>query len=329
MLETTMETLRRRPYLFAAGLTALLLIANLLAEPGFADHDNWPRQLATMAPLVLVALASTPSVLSGGGGLDLSIGPLAVLCNVLLAQSLLSHGVTSPVLGILIVIGVGTAVGAINGVLVGVFRYQPVIATLCATFVIIGINLKIGLPPENVPDNWTEDLIGNVGGIVPGAVLLVGAPLLAWWLLSRTVFITNLYSVGGNDVTAYSAGVSVPKVRVAAYSLGGAIAACGGIALTVLTQSSQAQSTSFYILIGLTALALGGTQLGGGRGGMTGSFFGGCALYLMQTLLSALDVPANWINVVFGALLLIGVLLGAKVATSKAAPTPQTSGASS
>jgi len=327
MARSITQALHWRPYLFAATLTVLLLIANVLADPGFADHSNWPRQLATMAPLVIVALASTPSVLSGGGGLDLSIGPLAVLCNVLLAQSLLPHGVTSPVLGILIVVALGAAVGALNGALVGVFRYQPVIATLCVTFVITGINFKVGLPPENVPDNWTQDLIGNIGGVIPGAVLLAGAPLLMWWLLSKTVFLTNLFSVGGNDVTAYSAGLSVPKVRVAAYGLGGAMAAFAGIALTVLTQSSQAQSTSFYILIGLTALALGGTPLGGGRGGMTGSFFGGCALYLMQTLLSALDVPASWINVVFGAMLLIGVLLGAKVATTGARVKSEASGA--
>ena len=131
--------------------------------------------------------------------------------------------------------------------------------------------------------------------------------------LSRTAYHRSLYAVGGNDVTAFSGGVNVELTRVVAYSLGGLFAAFAGIALTALVQSDQAQSTSFYILIGLTAVALGGTPLMGGRGGMTGAFFGAAVLFLIQVLLGALSVPSNWLSVVYGAMLLFGVLVGAAV----------------
>lgn len=319
MLDRALSPMRTRPWLFAAGLSLVLLIGNILASPDFADPDNWPQQLATLAPLVLVAFASTPAIVSGGGGLDLSMGPLAVLVNVLLVQALLPHGVDSAWECVPILLAFGTAVGAINGLLVSVLRYVPVIATLCMTFVITGISFKVGETSRPAGSNWTIDLAGKVGPI-PGALILMIVPVIIWVALSRTAYHRSLYAVGGNDVTAFSSGVNVQLTRVVAYALGGLFAALAGIALTALFQSDQAQATTFYILVGLTAVALGGTPLLGGRGGMTGAFFGAAVLFLIQALLGALSVPSNWLDVVYGVMLLFGVLVGASVMLSRARP---------
>jgi ribose transport system permease protein len=312
MTDRALVAFRSRPWLFAGLLSLALLIANVLAQPDFAKPSNWPGQLATMAPLVLVAFASTPAIVSGGGGLDLSMGPLAVLCNVLLIQKLLPGALHSAVEGVVVLVLLGAAVGAINGFLVAVLRYQPVIATLCMTFVITGVNLKLGATSNPVGNNWTQALADKVVGPVPGALVLMLVPVVIWMLLARTAFHRNLYAVGGNDVTAFSAGLNVPLTRIAAYSIGGVFAAFGGIALTALVQASLAQLTFFYILVSLSAVALGGTPLSGGRGGLRGSFFGAAALYLMQTLLSSLSVSPDWLNVVYGLMLLVGVIVGAR-----------------
>jgi ribose transport system permease protein len=305
--------LRGRPYLFAALLSLGLLIATIVAEPDFASPGNWPAQLATLAPIVLVAMASTPAIVSGGGGLDLSVGPLAVFVNVLLVEQLLPHGIDSAWTALPILIAVGVGVGALNGFLVTVLRYQPVIATLCTMFVLTGLNFTLGATPHPAGDNWTGGLSDTVLSI-PGGLILIAVPVLVWLVLGRTPYHRALYAVGGNDVTAFSAGTNVTAVRIGAYALGGLFAVFAGIALTAIVQSSQAGATSHYILVGLTAVALGGTPLFGGRGGITCAFFGATALYLIQTLLSSLHVAPNWINVVYGTMLLVGVLIGAAVA---------------
>ncbi|MDQ6730748.1 MAG: ABC transporter permease [Actinomycetota bacterium] len=318
MLDRILAALRTRPWLFAALLAVGLLVANTFAQPDFGKPSNWPTELATMAPLVLVAFASTPAIVSGGGGLDLSVGPLAVMINVILIQTLLPHGIDTFWTAMPVLIALGAAVGAINGILVSYLRYVPVIATLCMTFVITGINLKVGGTSHAVGNNWTRDFAGQVG-VIPGALILVGIPVLLWMGLSRTSYHRTLYATGGNDVTAFSAGVDVAKARVIAYATGGVFAAFAGVALTALVQSSQASSTSYYILVGLTAVALGGTPLFGGRGGLTGAFFGGAVLYLIQSLLSSLSVPPDWLNIVYGSLLMVGVLVGAALALSRPA----------
>lgn len=317
MTDRALTAFRSRPWLFAGLLSLTLLIANIAAQPDFAALSNWPGELATLAPLALVAFASTPAIISGRGGLDLSMGPLAVLCNVVLVQELLPGSLHGAAAGIVVLVLLGATVGAINGFLVSVLRYQPVIATLCMTFVISGINLKLGAQPKAAGSNWTQHLADKIVGPIPGALVLMLVPVAIWMLLARTAYHRNLYGVGGNDVTAFSAGVNVHLTRIVAYATGGVFAAIGGIALTAVVQSSQAESTSYYILVALTAVALGGTSLFGGRGGLRGSFFGAAALYLMQNLLSAISVPPDWLNVVYGFMLLIGLTVGARAVLTR------------
>lgn len=310
MLDRALRRGRAHTWLFAAGLSLALLIANVVAEPDFGDPSNWPQELATLAPLALVAFASTPAIVAGGGGLDLSVGPLAVLVNVLLVQKLLPGALHAPVVAIPILLAVGLATGMVNGILVAKLRYVPVIATICMLFILTGLALKYGADSRPPGANWTADL-GDRVGPVPGALILLAGPAAVWGLARWIGYHRALYAVGGNDVSAFSAGVDVDGVRIVAYALGGLFAAVAGIAITALVQSSQSGTIPFYTLAGLTAVALGGVPLTGGRGGLTGAFFGACALYLIQSLLGALNVAANWVNVVYGLMLLAGVLLGA------------------
>src|SRR4051794_38434250 len=255
------EQLRKRPWLFAAGLALGLLIVNVVAEPNFGKPGNWPGELATLAPFAIVAMASTPAILSGGGGLDISVGPLAVLANVVMIEWLLPHsGLDSAWIGIPLLMLIGAVIGALNGTLVSVFRYQPVIATLCTFFVLAGVVQKIAPSPRSpAAGNRTADFADKVGPL-PGALILIAIPLMIWFVLSRTAFHRNLYATGGNDATAFSAGVNVTATRVIAYALGGAFASIAGIALTALVQSTQTASFAQYTLIALAAVALGGTQ---------------------------------------------------------------------
>src|SRR4051794_28937586 len=167
------NALRTRPYMFAVLLAIVLLILNVIADPTFGKPANWPEQLATLAPFAILAMASTPSILSGGGGLDISVGPLAVLTNVILVVWFLPHeGLSSPWLAIPLLLLIGAAIGAINGVLVAVLRFEPVIATLCAFFILTGISLKIAGSPVGVENaQWLKDL-GDQVGPIPGALLL-------------------------------------------------------------------------------------------------------------------------------------------------------------
>jgi ribose transport system permease protein len=304
---------RTRAYLFALVLTVALLVANVIALPRFGSPSLWAENLAGFAPFAIAAMASTPSVLSGRGGIDISIGPLVTLVNVVLVAVLLPHGLGAPYVSVPILLAIGAGVGAVNGIFVAVLRYQPVVTTLCVNFVLSGLCVKLLAQPKSAGVNWTAHLADSAGPI-PGALFTIGAPVLGWLALRRTAYVTTLYAVGGNDVTAFSAGVNVAAVRIIAYTVGGLFAAVGGIALTALLQSADASNATQYTLVALAAVALGGTSLAGGRGGLACSVLGAACIFLIQNLLDSLHVSTLWLQVVYGGLLLFAVILGARLA---------------
>ncbi|MGW0948014.1 ABC transporter permease [Streptomyces sp. NPDC002623] len=310
-----LSVLRARPYAFVLVLVVALVVANAVIRPSFLTPGQWPALLGTLAPFAILGIASTPPVL-GGGGVDLSVGPLATVVNCVFVSVLIPHGLGGAVVAIPLLLLLGLGVGLINGVLVAVVRLDPVIATLGSLFVLIGVALKIAETPGDPGQNWTTGLAGTIGGWFPGALLTMAAPAAVWLALRRTAFVRNLYAVGGDDTASFSAGVNVTAVRIGAYALAGLFAAMGGIALTALIQSSDSSLGTTYALVALAAVSLGGTSLAGGAGGVLGSFLGACGIFLLQELLSATGASSNYVQLAYGVLLVLGVVLGATLGRS-------------
>lgn len=313
-MRRTLAALARRPYALALALVVLLLVLNVLAAPSIANPTRWAATLGTLAPFVLVGMASTPSVLSGG--IDVSVGPLMTFVNCLFVAVLVPAGLGTIAASLPLVLLVGLLVGAVNGVLVAVVRLNPVVATTGTLFVMVGGALIIAPNSATVTGSWSRVLATQIAWL-PGALLVLVPAALVWWALTRTAYVRNLRAVGDDDVSAFGAGIAVVPVRILAYALGGLFAAGGGLALTGLIQSSEPSLSTTYALIGLAAVVLGGTPLGGGRGGMVGTVLGAVAIYLLQELLTALGIQSNLIQLMYGLVLLIGVVLGATLLSSK------------
>jgi ribose transport system permease protein len=311
--------LRTRSFAFALLLSVVLLVANIAVLPSFGSPSNFDTNLTLFAPFALVAMAATPAILSGGGGVDMSVGLNAGLVSNVLVLYLLPHGSWgSPWIAVPLLLALGAAIGVANGLSVAVLRYQPVIATLCMLFVLQGVNQKIAGAPTAAPPSWLNDLADGFGPIPGGLVLMLG-PVLAWLVLQRIPYHRVLLAVGGNDATAFSSGVNVTLVRILAYGLGGLFASVAGIAIATLLQSSDGNAGLEYVLIALAAVALGGTPIGGGRGGLLGAIVGAAAIFLVQNLLSALHVDAYWLQVAYGGMLIVGSVIGAQLTAPRKA----------
>jgi ribose transport system permease protein len=307
-----LSRLARRPAAFAVTLLVVLVTANAIVQPSFAAPGQIAPTLGNLAPFALAGMASTPALLSGGGGIDLSIAPLMGFTNILLVTQLFGTPLGKPLPAVPILLAIGAGVGAINGVMVTKLRIPPVIATLGTYFVLSGVDLALVPNPVTAGPNWTDNLAGSFGPF-PGALIIVGLPLLLWWWLRRTAFVEALLAVGDHDATAFSAGMNVDAVRIAAYSLGGMIAGAGGIALTGLVRSADSQVFGDYVLVALAAVALGGSNLAGGRGGMMLSVIGAACIFILENLLTDLHASAYFIQVAYGGVLLLAVLLGSRL----------------
>jgi ribose transport system permease protein len=208
-----------------------------------------------------------------------------------------------------ILLAAGALVGLFNGFLVMVSRMQPVVVTLSMYFILIGVLLDVVPSTASVDTTWMTHLADSVGPI-PGAVFTIGTPLLIWILLGFLPYRRTLYAVGSNAATAFASGVNVTAVRLIAYGLGGLFAAIGGMSIVALELSASSGLATTYTLLAIAAVALGGTSLWGGRGGLIGSIFGATVIYLLGNVLQELQVDPTWLQVVYGLALFAAVVVG-------------------
>jgi ribose transport system permease protein len=297
---------------FAALLTAGLLAANIATEHGGFGFTD---QLANVAPLAIAAMASAPSII--GGGFDLSISPLILLTNCVFIVYLAPNGLGGAI-SVPIMLGIGLAVGIVNGLLIIGLRVQPIVVTLAMYFSLQGVDLLVAPNPVSLKSTgWVQHLAGSVGPL-PGGLLTIGIPLLIWFGLRFVPFRRLLYAVGSNDATAFSSGVNVNAVRVASYALGGLFAGVAGLALTGLVNSADASNATEYTLVAIAAIVLGGTSLAGGRGGLVGPLLGAFSIYLMQNLLATFSINPAYLQIVYGGILIVAVVLGGAVSQESA-----------
>lgn len=291
---------------FAAILLVILLAVNLLLSPGRFHPSGWGALTGLAAPLIGAAVASTPVILAGRGGIDISVGPLMGFVNAIVIQVLfLKFGWSSPLAIVPAALLTGAAVGAANGFLATIVRIQPIVATLGTYLILAGVTLTILPAPVGPAPAWLKAMAG------PWSALPLALIFLAWWLVRRTPYYDLLMAVGSDDRAAFTAGVPVTKVRFLAYVLTGLLAAVAGLMLTALIGSADPNIGPTYTLIAIAAVALGGVSLAGGRGGLAGAAVGAIDIFLLQSLLTAFNVSTYVLQIAYGVILVAAVIMTA------------------
>ncbi|MGA0541750.1 ABC transporter permease [Neotabrizicola sp. VNH66] len=291
-------------YGFGLIILAVLLVANLVMNPARFAPAAWGTLLGMSAPLIGAALASTPVILAGRGGIDISVGPVMALVGAVVIKVLyLDHGMSSPFLLWPAALLIGGAIGAFNGFMATVVRVQPIVATLGTYLILGGLTLTILPAPLGPAPDWLKAMAGG------WSFLPLGLIALLWWGLTRTPFHDQLMATGSDDRAAYTAGVPVSLVRFLAYVLTGLLAGAAGMMLTALIGSADPKVGANYTLIAIAAVALGGVSLAGGRGGLLGAAIGAADIFLLQSLLTAFNVSTYVLQVAYGTVLVAAVVL--------------------
>lgn len=289
-------------------LLLVLLLINLWLNPARFAPSGILVTVGLVAPLLLAAFATTPAILSGGGGIDISIGPMIGLLNVAMVRYLFLEGIDSMLVVVPVVLLAGTLLGALNGVLVAWVRLPPIVATLGTYLVFVGLAPWVmNRPGGSVPD-WLPSLSRDLSLALPIAILVL------WALLIRTPLYAYLMATGGSAKAAYASGVDISRVRVFAYALGGLFAGAAALALTALLGSGDPNIGAPITLKAIAAVALGGVSLAGGRGGLAGAAAGALVIFLLDLALTRTGLSTFVLQMIFGAVLVAAVVFNAVVA---------------
>ncbi|ABG03370.1 inner-membrane translocator [Rubrobacter xylanophilus DSM 9941] len=301
-----MKRPRVDPVLIALLLAAGLFALGSLLQPGFGSYDQAMNILRLAAFLGIVAAGQTLVIISGGEGIDLSVGAVVTLGAILVFR-LGTGEAGGALLALAIALGVGLLIGAANGLGITLLKIPPLVMTLGMAGVVQGLILVVtrGELRGETPDLLAGLVSGSLAFGIPGVVLVWAAlGLLMWLLLWRTPYGRQLFAVGANRTTARLSGVRVPAVVVATYALSGMLAALGGAILLGYTRQVFLNLGDPYTLPSVAAVVVGGTLLAGGVGSYAGTMAGALVLTLLTSLLTALDLPESARQIVYGLTLL-------------------------
>jgi ribose transport system permease protein len=293
-------------------LIPLVTLAAIKGPMLFTDLDNLAAGCAVAAPLILATMALTPVAVGLPGGIDLGVGPLMSLINCALVVWFIEAGVTQPVTILALAILLGLAAGLAQGSIVATLRVQPIIVSLGAFLVFSAFALMVLDQPSGTVPQWLADLAYRTGP-VPNAAIVVLAACLVWWPVSRSTFYRNIRLAGGGEAAAFTAGVNTTAARLGAYALGGFFAGLAALMLTAQLASGDPTQGTAYTLQTIAALALGGTSLAGGRGGMVGSVIGAIDVYFINYVIATFDfgeVSSYVTQAAYGVTLLVSLAFG-------------------
>ncbi|MDB5561576.1 MAG: transporter permease [Hyphomicrobiales bacterium] len=287
---------------FALVLLVILLLLNVWLNPARFAPGAWGTLIGLAAPLIGAALASTPAILSGRGGIDVSIGPLMGFVNAIIIAALIGGlGLSDPWIVIPVAILMGAAIGLFNGVLASYVRIQPIVATLGTYLILTGLTVTIVPAPIGTIPDWLRTFSQGFSFVPPLAIFLI------WLGIRQLPYYDQLMATGSDDRAAFTAGVNVPVVRLLSYVLTGIFGGIASLSLSALIGSADPNVGGNYTLLAISATALGGVSLAGGRGGLIGAAIGAIDIFLLQSALTFFNVSTFVLQVAYGAVLVIAV----------------------
>lgn len=298
-------------------LAIMVLALSLLSDRFLTPENGW-NILRQISVNLCLSIGMTLVILSGG--IDLSVGAILGLTGAVAAE-LLKNGLAVPgtdsllqfttsgaiVAGLL----VGGAAGWVNGFAITRFSLPPFVATLGMLSIARGLTM---LWTGGFPITGLGDSFGHLG-----IGVFLGMPLPVWIMLAltavfvvatkRTRFGRHLYAVGGNERAARLTGLNVSGIKIAVYTLAGALAGVAGLIVTARLDSAQPNAGFGYELDSIAAVVIGGTSLAGGRGSVTGTVLGCLIIGVLNNGLFLLNVSPFWQQVIKGVVILLAVAL--------------------
>lgn len=294
------KTLRQIPS--AAWALLLLLIIYPMFTNLFWTVENFINLGQQTTVLAILSLGMTLVILSEG--IDLSSGALVSLCGVVLGVYLHSNG--SLLGAVLVSIGVGVAVGFINGFFISVPRLPPFVVTLGTMGMCQGLALVItkGSSIPGFSESFKYIAAGFIFGIPFPVIIVTLMFLLTYVMLYYTRFGTYIFSIGGNEEAVRLAGVNAVFHKTMVYVVAGAFGGVGGLIMTSRMNAAHPWVTVGMEFDAIVAVVLGGTSFTLGKGNPIGSLIGAITIAVLKNGMNILGVPTA-LQVAFVGLFLI------------------------
>lgn len=301
----------------------VMVIYTGFAAKNFINFSNLKNIIMNTSVRFIIALGVSGCLIIRGT--DLSAGRIVGITAVATALFLQRPDVTgvlypavagsSIFVALLVAMGVGTAFGLINGLVVAFLNVPPFIATLGTQMAIYGLNMVLS---QNSPiGSLNKDFtMFGANGIRIGhftlpylffAALVVGC--IMWVLYKYTRYGKYMYAIGGNEDAAEVSGVNTRLAKVKIFTLAGLLYGIAGFLLCAKTGSAAVSAGTGYELEAIAAATIGGVSTSGGVGKVGGILLGVLSFEMLKTCLQFLGITPEMTNVFQGVVIVAAVAL--------------------
>lgn len=287
-LKAVLRSPEVRRYLPLLVLTVLILLIGLTV-PNFMTGRNMVSVVRQSASLGLMAIGM--SVVLIAGGIDISIPSVMALSGIFGAMYMRAGG--SPVISVLIMLGVGVTAGIINGFAVAYLKMIPFVVTLAMMAIATGANtwLTKSVSITGVDMTFVDAVMGRVLGIPIPIIILVVAAVLMWFLMRRSIYGRWLYSVGTNERAARVCGVPTDRVVFGTFVTSGLFAGIAAVVVTArLASASSTMGNDGIVLNIIGASVVGGVSIYGGVGNALGAAVGAVFITLISNSMNMMGL---------------------------------------
>jgi len=282
----------------------VLFVASGILSPHFLTIENLLNLSRQVAAIGILSVGMTLAILTGG--IDLAVGSTLALSAVILAKNQ-SLGSAALILSLL----AGAGVGCFSGYLISFWRMPPFVVTLAALIAVRGTAVLIAEshPIEGAPA--LAHFLGQerIGPVSASTVVFIVVAFLAWLFLTKTRRGRYVYAVGGNEESARLAGISVPGIKMIVYIFSGVLAALAGIIIAGHLNVGDPIQGRGNELDAIAAVAIGGTSLKGGRGGVGSTIIGLLIVGMVNNLLNLLNVAGYTQRIIIGLMIIIAIAI--------------------
>jgi len=302
---------RSRGTLVALAVFIVTLVLMELSSPKPLSYFDISTVTSSAGALALAGMGETIVVI--GGGLDLSVGAVISLVNVLIVTQMAGSKLSAvpyTLEATAIAIGVGALIGAINGFLIGYIRLQSIVVTLSTMFMVQGLVLLIMKNPGGeVGNDFTMMMVGDIiPNALPAPIIVLLLAVLLWLYLKRTRFGVALYAIGSDPHSAAANRVDGRLTTLLSYTAAGVFFGWAGLFLTANIGAGDPLIGTPMLLKVFAVVVLGGTMIGGGRGGCVGAIFGALTLTLIVNIVLVLGIRDYYAPIVEGVVLVLAAL---------------------
>ena len=307
------SAVKNSKYFELSGLLCLILIYSIFVQAKSGTFLTIPNINNILKEIVVYGILSCalafPLI---NGTFDLSIESTCALggtvCALLVTDGFLGIK-TNLFLAIIIATVFCSLIGVINGVIVARTKIDPFIVTLGSQTAVRGLVYIVcnNRAVTSLPASFKSLSAGKILGISVSIWILLLVFVVLAVVLGKTAYGRKIYAIGGNYQAAYISGINVKAIRFSTYVISAALSCIAGILSTARVGSATPNAATGYTTIAISACAIGGVSLGGGKGLAIGVFLGSLMMGMITNGMNLMFIGSNWQLVVRGCLMVAAV----------------------